>query len=273
MKRIKLDMIQTPSPCSVGWDSMTGNDRERFCTQCNHTVHNLSTMTRREAERLFANANGSVCARYTRRADGSVVTTDHIPNRQRITGASLRLATAAFTLLLAAGADGYAQTTQLPPKTKIEITTNQSNPETTQEKIQTVIVGNILDQFGAVVVGANITVQMNLSKSKLTATSDESGTFVVWSLVPGVYTLTVEARGFSPFAIHNLKLGIQDRAEITAALQIDPIKCEIIQVRYQPTVWMGTTTAILRRKSIWRQILDVVTYPYREGKKILKPTP
>src|SRR5882672_8167609 len=76
MKRIKLDLIQTPSPCSVGWDSMTGNDRERFCKQCNHTVHNLSAMTRKQAEAFFANANGRVCARYSRRADGSVITAD-----------------------------------------------------------------------------------------------------------------------------------------------------------------------------------------------------
>ena len=35
-------------PCSVEWDSMSGDDRARFCRECDRQVYNLSLLTRDE---------------------------------------------------------------------------------------------------------------------------------------------------------------------------------------------------------------------------------
>jgi len=71
-----LDNIRIASPCNADWDQMMGNERARFCGQCNLNVYNLSSMTREEAELLIGRTEGRLCVRYFRRADGSVMTQD-----------------------------------------------------------------------------------------------------------------------------------------------------------------------------------------------------
>jgi hypothetical protein len=55
---------------------MYGDERKRFCSDCKLNVYNLSGMTRREAENLVLNAEGRLCVRYFKRADGTVLTAD-----------------------------------------------------------------------------------------------------------------------------------------------------------------------------------------------------
>jgi hypothetical protein len=57
---------------------MIGNERARFCGQCNLNVYNLSSMTKSEAESFIARNEGSVCVRFYRRRDGSIIT-DNCP--------------------------------------------------------------------------------------------------------------------------------------------------------------------------------------------------
>src|SRR5215213_4076128 len=71
-----LENIRVASPCSADWDQMAGNDRTRFCGQCNLNVYNLTSMTRTEAEALIGRTEGQLCVRYFRRADGSIITKD-----------------------------------------------------------------------------------------------------------------------------------------------------------------------------------------------------
>jgi hypothetical protein len=69
-----LDHVTVAAPCNVGWDNMIGNEQVRFCSQCNLNVYNLSGMTKPDAERLIAQAEGRLCIRYYRRADGTILT-------------------------------------------------------------------------------------------------------------------------------------------------------------------------------------------------------
>jgi hypothetical protein len=49
-----LDGLTIPSACPVPWAAMRGDDRTRFCDQCNQNVHDVSELTRAEALRLVA---------------------------------------------------------------------------------------------------------------------------------------------------------------------------------------------------------------------------
>lgn len=69
-----LDRVTVAAPCSADWDEMIGTDRARFCGQCKLNVYNLSGMTRTEAENLIAGAEGRLCVRFYRRADGTILT-------------------------------------------------------------------------------------------------------------------------------------------------------------------------------------------------------
>lgn len=69
-----LDHVTVAAPCSAGWDNMIGDERVRFCGQCQLNVYNLSAMTKQDAERLITQAEGRLCIRYYRRADGTILT-------------------------------------------------------------------------------------------------------------------------------------------------------------------------------------------------------
>ncbi len=71
-----LNNISVASPCSANWDEMYGNIRQRHCGECRMNVYNLSEMTKQDAENLIMNAEGRLCARFYRRADGTVITKD-----------------------------------------------------------------------------------------------------------------------------------------------------------------------------------------------------
>lgn len=68
-----LDNIYIASPCGVKWDSMTGDDRVRFCGLCQLNVYNLSNMTRQEATDLLIEKEGNLCVNYARQ-DGTIIT-------------------------------------------------------------------------------------------------------------------------------------------------------------------------------------------------------
>jgi hypothetical protein len=71
-----LDQIKLASPCNASWNDMEGDDRTRFCEQCSKHVYNLSGMTREEAVNLIHDRSGSVCVRFLRRADGTILNED-----------------------------------------------------------------------------------------------------------------------------------------------------------------------------------------------------
>jgi hypothetical protein len=55
---------------------MIGNDSVRFCSQCHLHVYNLTELTREQAEDLILKTEGRLCARFYKRADGTLLTRD-----------------------------------------------------------------------------------------------------------------------------------------------------------------------------------------------------
>ena len=101
--RHALDAIEIASPCTQDWNAMTGDEKRRFCGECRLHVHDLSQMTRGEADDLLAAAaGGRVCVRIWRRPDGRVLTKDCVTVRERLRRRVRRLravAAAAFAFL------------------------------------------------------------------------------------------------------------------------------------------------------------------------------
>ena len=52
------------TPCPASWEGMSGDDRKRFCAQCQLQVHNLSAMERPEAEQVLEKSAGRLCVSY-----------------------------------------------------------------------------------------------------------------------------------------------------------------------------------------------------------------
>ena len=71
-----LGDLRVAYPCEVNWDDMEGSERVRHCSTCRLHVYNLSNLTRQQAQNLVEGAEGRLCVRFYRRADGSVMTQD-----------------------------------------------------------------------------------------------------------------------------------------------------------------------------------------------------
>jgi hypothetical protein len=80
-RRFHLEVLDVREPCTEDWSRMRGDERTRFCATCANDVHDLSKMTSDEAEALLSRAEGRVCVRFYRRADGTVTTLDCAPQR------------------------------------------------------------------------------------------------------------------------------------------------------------------------------------------------
>src|SRR5215469_12583661 len=76
--KCSLDNVKVAAPCPADWDGMIGNERVRYCGQCNLNVYNISAMSRKDAENLIAKTEGRLCIRYYQRKDGTILT-DNCP--------------------------------------------------------------------------------------------------------------------------------------------------------------------------------------------------
>ncbi|MBZ0116473.1 MAG: hypothetical protein K8H88_05755, partial [Sandaracinaceae bacterium] len=60
-RKISLEQITIESPCDVPWESMTGDERVRFCRICKKNVFDLSALPREDAEALVSSATSDLC--------------------------------------------------------------------------------------------------------------------------------------------------------------------------------------------------------------------
>jgi len=96
--------LRVASPCTADWSAMQGDDRVRFCGQCEKNVYNISALTHGEAEELIREKEGKLCVRFYQRTDGTVLTAD-CPwgRRRRRRRHVVMIAGAAAGLMVAAG--------------------------------------------------------------------------------------------------------------------------------------------------------------------------
>lgn len=95
-----LDGVRVAAPCPADWSKMAGDERVRYCGECNLHVYNLSDMTRREAETLITNAEGRLCVHFYRRADGTVLTRNCPVGLRALKRRAARIASATLTAVL-----------------------------------------------------------------------------------------------------------------------------------------------------------------------------
>src|SRR5947209_11298008 len=95
-----LDGVRVAAPCPADWEKMVGDERMRYCGQCNLHVYNLSGMTKREAEALITNTEGRLCVRFYRRGDGTVLTRNCPVGLRALKQRASRIAGAALSAVL-----------------------------------------------------------------------------------------------------------------------------------------------------------------------------
>ncbi len=105
------------------------------------------------------------------------------------------------------------------------------------------ILGEIHDQTGAAVAGATVTVTDVQRGTKRTATTDESGAYVVPSLTPSVYTIRVEANGFKTVERPNVQVEVATDVNVDLSLSPGNVKETVVVTDEVPLV--NTTSSTL----------------------------
>jgi len=91
------------------------------------------------------------------------------------------------------------------------------------------IVGRVLDQSGAVIPGAQITVRHVATGESREVVSDEKGEYTVAELVPGDYRIMVRKEGFRRLDERGLTLEVNQTARLDLQLQVGALS-EVVEV-------------------------------------------
>lgn len=95
-----LSKVKIASPCPARWEDMSGDDKSRFCLQCDKHVYNFSSMTADAVAALILEKEGKLCGRFYRRNDGTMLTADCPVGIERYFGRLKKLAATVAILLL-----------------------------------------------------------------------------------------------------------------------------------------------------------------------------
>ncbi len=101
--------------------------------------------------------------------------------------------------------------------------------------------GQITDQNGAAVAGANVTITDVSKGTTRTVNSSDDGVYVLLALQPGTYNLKVEASGFAARTINDIKLDVGQVANIPVALGVSGVEAEVNVTAGGPVVEVERT--------------------------------
>ena len=91
------------------------------------------------------------------------------------------------------------------------------------------IVGEVKDSTGAVVPGATVMATNLGTNASRTGTTNEAGLYAFPALVPGMYRVRVEMKGFKPVTRSDIELQVQQTARLDFTLEVGQLS-EAIEV-------------------------------------------
>jgi phage FluMu protein Com len=194
---------------------MVGDDRVRFCNQCNLNVYNISTMAKAEAESFIANAEGRICAKLYRRADGSILTRNCPIGLRAVRKKVSRAAAAAFSALVSlfGGSTLFAQQ---QPKNEKDVDIRR----TLRRDGQAAVEGTVFDGARALITGARVKLINEVTKQEVTTETNKNGRFRVSDLEKGVYTIQVYAEGFVKLELRRLEVSDEQALNLDVTLNV-----------------------------------------------------
>lgn len=215
-QKFDINKIHVASPCSVGWETMTGDERIRRCHSCELNIYNISEMTKTEVESLIANREGRLCIRLYKRADGTVLTKDCPVGIRAYQKRVARFAGAALAMIFGLFSVSFGQKQDKKKvdasKAKIVRTASQKN----------ILSGTAYDEHGAVIPGLEIKIYRENNKEIFKTISDGDGNYKFESLPSGIYTFETKSNaGFENCKIINLKINTDEKIQIDVTLKIN----------------------------------------------------
>lgn len=222
--RDSVSQFRIASPCSVAWDSMTGNDRVRFCEHCQLSVHNIDLASRKRIRRLIARSGGRICVSYRQ---PEIATPPVAPVLYKIGRRASVIAASAFSATLSISSAVGASTNLKPASlhNQISVAGRVQDPVSTSGNGR--LYGFVFDPNGAALPGASVSLRNSATNEPLYTMTSGSGEYRFEGLKPGSYDLTVNSRGFDSQNVPNVLVRADDNNRIDQTLSISPIEAEV----------------------------------------------
>ncbi len=215
-KKFDINNLRVASPCSVGWETMTGNERVRRCSSCELNIFNTVELTTREVERLIHTHEGRLCIRMYRRADGTVLTRDCPHGLLAVRKRVARFGGAILATVLGLFSVSFAQKEDKKsigaPKSLIIRTFSQLQ--------ETDLTGSITDPNGAVFPFIEVKLYKKGNKKPLKSKANKDGLYVFKALPEGFYELVVKKEGFKSQRI--IEIEVKKNENISLNLLLEP---------------------------------------------------
>lgn len=243
-KPFDINSLRVASPCSVGWETMTGDERVRHCNSCQLNIYNTAEMTAREVERLIERREGRLCIRLYRRADGNVLTKDCPVGLRAVRKRLGRYATAGFASILSLFSTSYGRIVGFAyPSSPNSVAFNwQQEGE---------LSGTLLDPNGAVVAGASVRLFRQKQDEAGKAQTNSEGIFKFRNLTQGVYRIEIKAQGFKKTVIQNVRVVADKPTDVQINLEVAEGSVTVGIFAEEPLIDVtssSVTTVITKRK-------------------------
>ncbi len=218
----KLNQLKSTFVCPTNWEAMVGSNRKRFCNECNKHVYDFSQMTRREVEAVIEAARGNLCARVTRKPDGSIQMMEAVrPALHLISRRASPLASAVVSAMLGLSPALATDATLAPPTTIEFDQTNAAQKKT--DGTTAAIVGTVVDPQGAVIPGVMVTLtKAAAGEQKVTKTS-ESGEYRFENLAVGKYSLRAEFPAFLTTIMEDVQVLAGQQTTVEVSLRFNAV--------------------------------------------------
>ncbi len=230
----KLAHLTSTFSCPTHWETMTGNHRKRFCTDCKKHVYDFSQMTRGEIEAVLEATRGNLCARVTRQPDGSL-------KMQEVTAQPLHLISRRVSPLARAvvsavlGFSPVLAVTAPPTPILIHQLQQTANSPKSTEGTTTSLSGTVVDAAGAVVPNVLVTITHTTSGEQQTTKSSTDGDYHFENISAGQYSLRAEMAGFLATVQEvTLLAGQQTNAQVTLQINGQSVTMGIIAMPVRP---------------------------------------
>ena len=117
------------------------------------------------------------------------------------------------------------------------------------------LTGTITDQQGAVVSGATVTLSSAVAGADRTAVTDSNGNFDFQSLLPGTYSISVEAQGFKKALAREIVVNVAQNTQVKVQLDIGLANETVTVIASQEV--LNTASASLTSTVNTRQVVDL----------------
>lgn len=232
---IDINKLRVASPCSVGWETMTGDERARHCESCKMNVYNIAGMTNTEVQQLVSNREGRLCIRLFRRSDGTVLTKDCPVGFRTYQKRIAKFAGATLSVLFSFVSVGLGQNDKAMLK--------KDNVKTERKEADIGLSGTIMDPHGAVIPDATIRLFAGDYKKPLRTTkSSEIGVYNFSSIAAGTYRLEIRKDFFKTHVVKNILVKKRQTSHVNVNLEVADGSVVVGIIMEEPLIDMSSSS-------------------------------